>query len=358
MFNKLKKSKQTQSTFKQRVQEFWKWYPEVAKRFYDTIEQGNCADLTDETVSFMNSVLPHMSWVYGPGETGGHSFTLSGEGQVPKQLLAEYWRKQSVELPGWTFYSARQPSKGENLRGMSIAVSDQDAVDTDSFHIQTEVDDDQELIHITAWHDALEQVPEEHHFQILFLLLDEALGEFGTQTWIGEIQIQPIESGTETRTLTELPTFIEQVDRYHKWEKLPPPKSYTLYRFEEQRDGPRGDTVVGTTVIPNVVCKYIHHMGKLPEDPLEGTGARLAYLAIDGDVFPEGKQSDVRGNIEDALDEALGEQLSGQTLGGAFGIDNSYIDLLLVDGDQSESIIQETLSKLQLTNKAKLDYFA
>ena len=337
--------KAAQATFKKGVAEFWDWYPEVSQRFYDTIENGDCEKLTDETVNFMSEHLPHLSWVFGPGEAGGHSFTVSGEGLVPKQLLADYWCKQAKELPGWTFYSSRQPS---TVSEMAIAVGGQEKVDSDRFLIQTDVDDENQLVHIVAWHPALTQVPQEHHFQILFLLLDEALGEFGTQTWIGEIKIEPIATGAKTRTLTELPDYIEQINRYHEWEKLPPPETYSLYKVNEQRDGPRGDTIVGTSIIPNVVSRYIHHRGKLPEDPLEGTGAMLAYVAINSKIFPEGKQSDVRGNIEDALDEALGAHLSGRTLGGAFGTNESYIDLLLFDGDESRKIVLKTLDGLQL----------
>ncbi|MGB7348193.1 MAG: hypothetical protein WBD20_28470 [Pirellulaceae bacterium] len=338
--------------------EFWDWYQQVAQRFFDTIESGECESLTDETVSFMETHLPAMSWVFGPGENGGHSFTLSGEGVVPKQLLAQYWHSCARELPGWTFYGSRQPSRNEDLKSMAIAVSDQEQVDSETFLVKTNVDDEEQLIDIVAWHPALEIVPQEHHYQILFLLLDEALGEFGTQNWLGKIEIEPIADGEETRPLTQLPEFIDQVNRYHKWEKLPPLETYTLYRINEQREGPRGDTIVGTSLIPNVVGKFIHHQGKLPEDPLEGTGARLAYLSIDSDVFPEGQQSDVRGNIEDALDEALGAALSGRILGGAFGTDKTYIDLLFVDGSRSEAIVMETLSQLQLSGKTTLHYFS
>ncbi len=345
-------------TFKQGVTDFWDWYQQVGARFFETIEAGDCAKLTDETVDFMDQHLPHLSWVFGAGEGGGHSFTVSGEGQVAKQLLAADWASRAVELPGWTFHSSRQPCTADQLKGFKIGVADQEYVDSDSFQIQSDVDDEAQMVHIVAWHPALERVPPEHHFQILFLLLDEALGEFGTQTWIGEIKIQPIATGVQTRSLTDLPDYIDQVNRYHNWEKLPPSQSYSLYEVNEQRDGSRGDTLVGTSVIANIVGRYIHHQGKLPEDPLEGTGARLAYVAIDGAIFPAGKQSDVRGNIEDAIDTAIQEQWSGRTLGGAFGLKESYIDLLLLDGENSEAIVTKTLNDLQLAGRSRIEYFA
>lgn len=67
-------------SFKQRVTEFWQWYPQVAERFFETIERGQCQSLAKEVGDFMDRTLPGLAWVFGPGEQGGHSFTVSGEG--------------------------------------------------------------------------------------------------------------------------------------------------------------------------------------------------------------------------------------------------------------------------------------
>jgi hypothetical protein len=350
------------STFKSRVTKFWEWYPTVADRFFETIEDGRCEDLTTEVSQFMDNTLPHMAWVFGPGENGGHSFTVSGEGVVAMQLLAEYWHSRAVELPNWTFYGSRQPSPPERLKNMAIAVGEQEQVDAESFVLKTAVDEDDKLIHIVAWHPAFENLPEEHHYQILFLLLDEALGEFGVEQWLGEIQVEPFLREDNTRSLAELPGFIEHVNAYYRWEKLPPLEARTLYQLSEDQapnvDGtPRADTTVGQTTIPRIVFDLLEHDGRLPKDPLEGTGAELVYVAIDSSVFPDGNQAEVRGNIEDALDEALPKEQSGRVLGGAFGVNESYIDIILFDGEASRRIVEETLAGLQLAGRSRLQPF-
>ena len=114
--------KRPQLTFKNRVTEFWEWYSGVAERFFETIEDGRCADLTDEVAAFMNKTLPGMAWVFGPGEKGGHSFTVSGEGNLAKQFLAEYWHSRAPDIPTWTFYASRQPSPPERLIDFAIRV--------------------------------------------------------------------------------------------------------------------------------------------------------------------------------------------------------------------------------------------
>ena len=342
-------SNSTKHSFKQGVTAFWDWFPTVSQRFYDTIEAGNCHDLLGETSKVMDQNLPHMAWVFGPGEMGGHSFTVSGEGLILRQLLADYWFKQAVDCPGWTFYGSRQGSGPEELKGAAIAIGEHESIDCENFMIQTDVDAEEEVIHIVAWHPLLAKLPEEHHAQILFLLLDEALGELGTQTWIGRIEIQPIAEGAEhVRSLNELPEYIRSVNKYHSWEKLTPIESVALYEVNQQSDGPRGDTIVGQSMIPNVVCDYIAQGGKLEENDLRDTGADLAYISLDTVQLPQGNEAEVRGNMEDAIGVALEEKLSGRVLGGAYGIQRSYIDLLLLDGQNSQAIVEQQISELQI----------
>ncbi|MEK6234857.1 MAG: hypothetical protein N2C14_09105 [Planctomycetales bacterium] len=344
-------------TFKDRVTRFWDWYPEVADRFFETIQEGRCEELAPEVSEFMGTNLPGLGWVFGPGENGGHSFTVTGGGVVAMQMLAHYWRQGAPRIPNWTFHASRQPSDAEKLSDFAISLGDQEQVDMETFLLKTTVDEEAKSLHLVAWHPALEQVPDEHHFQILFLLLDEALGEFGTQTWLGEIKIEPFARDDETKRLVDLPAFLRQVNGYYQWDKPSPLETYSLYKLPNPTDARRGDTIVGTTCVPDLLFEFLEHGGKIPEDPLEGTGAEFAYLAVNGAVFPEDKQSDVRGEIEDALTAALENERGGRVLGGAFGARESYIDLLLFDGDASRQTIQRTLTARQLDGLSRIETF-
>lgn len=346
--------KKPQPTFKENVAEFWRWFPQVADRFYQTIEQGKCESLMSEVSKVADRLLPQMGWEFGPGENGGHSFTLSGEGQLVKQILEEYWRSQAPQIPRWIFHASRQPGE---MVGIAMEVEGGESVDTENFLVKTSVNEEHQVIDIVAWHPALQNVPADHHYQILFLLLDEALGEFGTEMWLGEIKVEPISAAPGTITLAALPAIIEKASEYYQWKKLSPLEAYTGYQVPTQSDTPRGDTVAGSTCIGSVLEDFLNNDGKLDEDPLVGTGAQLAYLAIDGSVFSDGQEVDVRANIEDALSEALEREYSGRTLGGAFGLRQSYIDLLLLDGDNSRRIVEGVLETLQLRGRAQIKTF-
>lgn len=347
-----------EGSFKDRVAAFWGWYASVADRFFQEIEAGQCANLTTEVRRQCDKLLPALSWVFGPGENGGHSFTLSGEGQIARQLLAEYWLEQAPAIPNWTFYSSRQPSDQETLAGMQIAVGEQAPVDATGLLLKTHVDAERERIDIAAWHPSFEFVPEEHHMQILFLLLDEAMGEFGTQTWIGSISVEPVEHGTECTTLERLPTFVRDVGNYYKWDKYSPLETYSVYQIPEGFDEHRPSRLFGSTCIPGIVHDLIENGGTLVEDPLDGTGAELVYVAIESDIFPQGGEVDYRGRIEDTIAQALCAERSGRTLGGAFGFGESFIDVLIFDGDNSREIIKQCLNELGILEKCRLVNFA
>ncbi len=349
--------KKTQPTFKQRVASFWKWYAANADHFLQTINGDRCADLMPEVSEFMDVTLPKLCWAFGPGEEGGHSFTLTGEGDRLRQLLTDYWLQQAPTIKGWTFYASRQPSSAEALKNMSISLGEDAQVDCESLLVKTDVDADKQLIHIVAWHTRFAELPEEHRGKILFLLLDEALGEFGVEKWIGGIEIKPIVPGEFVRPLVSLPDFIEKMNAYHQWEKLEPLDTYSTYQLDEQFHHRRGDVFVGTTCIPNVIGELIEHEGRLPSDPLAQLGAELAYFTFDSAAFPEGAEVKARGEVEDALDEALQTQASGRVLGGAFGTEHAYIDLLLFDGEDSRRIVETTLKPFELRGPRSFETF-
>ena len=301
----------------------------------------------------MGETMPGLAWVFGPGQEGGHSFTVSGEGQIAKQLLAEYWLSHAVQLQGWTFYGSRQSTPG--FEDFVIQIGELGKVDAENFLVKTVVDEESQKLDIVAWHPMFADLPEEHHGQLLFLFLDEALGEFGVQSWIGNIDIDPVDADAvddrNVHRLSNLPKFIDDIYRYHGWEKLSPLEEYTAYTVPEQFDAPRGDTIAGITCIPGLLSELLSNEGHLEEDPLDETGAALAYLEFQGSVFPDGDEANVRQNIEDAIADALEQDGDGKTLGGGTGTKSGYIDLLLFNGNRSRELVDDAMNKLELADR-------
>jgi hypothetical protein len=339
-------------SFAKRVELFWAWYSEVAQRFYRAIEQERAHDLTAELSGRVDQ-LGGFAWVFGPGAEGrGHSLTLSGEGDLHKQLLAVYWQARAPALPGWTFYAARQRSASD-LGKFQI---DEQEFDPKAFWLTPRVDPERERIDLIVWHPLFAALEENTRWMLLYLFLDEALGEVGTQNWIGHIEIHD-RSLAKAIPLAELYAFAERASTEHGWKKGGPGEIWSTYQMPgENLAKSRGDIFIGSTCVMPLLREYEAADGRW-ENPLNGTGADYVYVQIDIGFLPKGSEADARGRIEDALVATL-EPASGRLLGGAIGRRFAYIDLLLFEGDQSRQLVLEVLRRQRLPRGTSLNYFA
>jgi hypothetical protein len=342
-------------TFNDRVDAFWRWFEEVAPRLYAAIEAGDCGTLTEETSRKVNELQAGFAWVYGPGEAGkGHSLTISGEGVEQRQLLAQQCCALAPKIAGWTFYASRQagPIKGH------VITMDGQRFDPKEIWVTPSVDAENQRIDITVWHPSWGQIDEKKRWTVVFLFLDEVLGEYGTQWWIGEIRFGS-DRLVGSFPLEELAGYVAEISQRNDWKKYPVGESWTLFEIKTtERDFPRSDTITQTTTTVSLFRDYMEAEGEL-EDPLGDSGADYVYVSIARDFFPRGLETDKRGEIEEAIDRALkAGRCRGRHIGGALGSERAYIDLLLFDGARSLARVKETLRKLGVPRGTMIEYFA
>lgn len=354
MLSLFKKKPAAERTLKVRVEEFWSWYTEIAPRFHRTIEAGKCADLGNEVISKIDELFPGSAWVFGPGEKkGDHSFTLSGEGVVHRQLITQYWLARAPTLPGWTFYAARQPGP---IKGQIMHIGE-NKFDPMEFWIAPTLNVENEEIDIVAWHPLFKVLDDRQQKTVLYLFLDEVLGEYGTEMYLGVIETGETQLANSI-PLAELLEFVKTTETQQGWKKYPPGKCFTGYSCKEPHQNfLRGDVIAGTTANFRLIREYLNSDGEL-DDPLKGTGADYLFVAFDASIFPEGQQVDARGKIEDALESALESAQSGRVLGGAMGTQKAYIDLMIFDGEASLKIIQQILKEQKMPPGTEIHFFA
>jgi hypothetical protein len=344
----------TELTFKARTELFWAWFNQVAARFYETIEAKRCDSLHAEVSGKIDELLPGFAWVFGPGKGGvGHSFTLTGEGDLHRQLLALYWHQRAPEIPGWTFYPSRQ---ADGIDGHRIQMGNQ-MFDPVQFWLTPDIDTEEEMVDLTVWHPLFGGMEEGARWTILFLFLDEVLGEYGTQQWIGKIQMKDTRLA-DAIALSELQPFVTKLGQDRNWKKLPPGEGAVGYRMHEPHDRfLRGDIIAGTTINDRLVNEYLAAKGDL-SDPLAGTGADYVFISFDRKTLPAGEEVNARGRIEDALEQALTSQNLGRLVGGAMGTNHAYIDLMLFDGQRSLGTVVDVLKQRKLPGGFSINYFA
>lgn len=326
-------------TLKQRVAAFWEWYGGVAARFYSEIESKRCGDLEPEVSARVNHLLPGMAWVFGPGENGsGHSFTLTPEADPHRRLVAQYWLEQAPEIEGWTFYASRQPSE-LHLSDKSISIQDT-KFGAHEIWLTPCVNAEAECVDLTVWHPLFDQIEKRLRWMVTFLWLDEALGEDGVSQRVGEVQLGA-GALAEAIPLSELPEFIGALEAERGWTRIPPHQCHSGYRRQEPERGGglRQDIVAGTTLQMRIVHDY-----PMDSNPLAALGAEYEMIILPIDLLPPGQQVDARGQLEDSLESALSKSGCGKVLGGAIGLENAYIDVVLFDAGRSRHIIKSVLA--------------
>jgi len=341
-------------TFNARVDLFWRWFQEVAPRFYETIEAGKCASLADETSAKVDELLPGLSWVYGPGADGkGHSLTLTGEGVIHRQLRTLQWLSRQPKIEGWTFYAARQPGP---IKGHVIEMAGT-RFDPQAIWVTPSIDEEHQNVDITVWHPSWGQIDTRQQGTITFLFLDESLGEYGTDWWIGEIGYGK-DKLAGSFPLEELAGYLDVTARERGWKKHPPGELWTLYSIKERIGGfPRSDIITQVTAVPRLFNEFSEAEGELA-DPLSGTGADYVYVSMDVNFFPKGKEATRRGEIEEAIDAALKPFDGGKCIGGACGTERMYCDFLIFDGRRSLAAITDTLKAQGVPRGTMIEYFA
>ena len=348
-----RKAPLSELTFNERVDEFWKWYASRADYFLQTINNKCCCDLSEEVSGKIDELLPGFAWVFGPGEAGGHSFTLSGEGVIHHQLLALQWVARAPRLPGWSFHASRQAgtTSGIVLEIGGIRFSARE------IWVTPMIDREAECFDLTLWHPAWERLPDQDKFRVSFLFLDEALGEYGTGWWIGQVDFGKNRLA-DSFPLEELAGHIRQTASAEGWKKYPPGECTSLLRFKEvQGRFSRSDTLSQITVAPALIRAYFDAKGK-PDNPLAGTGADYAYVSLPSHILPQGDEVGKRAEFEDALDEALKPAGLGRCIGGALGRERFYIDLLFFDGQRSIDAVLKSLHRLNVPTGTMIEFFS
>ncbi|MBS0660366.1 MAG: hypothetical protein JSR82_19260 [Verrucomicrobia bacterium] len=340
-------------TFNERVRTFWAWYAEVAARFHRTIEEGRCADLADEVGARVHELLPGFAWVFGPGPDGeGHSFTLSAEGFLPRQLLAQQWLALAPAIDGWTFHASRQagPIAGQVIEFDGVRY------DPAEIWITATPDEEAQKFDLVAWHPSWRGQEHRECFPILFLFLDEALGEYGTEQCLGAIEIGD-DRLADAFPLAELPEQVEEAFRRAGWPRHVPGETHYLVELPGDGAFPRGDLRLLTTCALSLMREHHESEGELA-DPAPDLGADFVYLSLDRTVLTAGEEVAARGRIEDAIIQALSAERSGRHLGGGTGDGRCYIDLLLFDGARSLELVRAALRSFGLPAGTMLEHFA
>jgi len=342
-------------TFNERCGLFWEWFAREGERIREAINAKQSQELAAEASKKVDEFLPGFAWVFGPGvEKQEHSFTLSGEGDEHRQILALQWLSLAPKVGNWTFHAARQPG---TIRGIKIEMWNL-SFDPKEIWVEAVENPESEKIDVTIWHAAWQSLSEQQRWTIIFIFLDEALGEYGTTWWIGEIHFGQNRLA-DSFPLEELAEFVEACKARNGWTKHLPGDAFTIFKVTDtvgKDEGRPSDAYLWTCAVKSLVREYLEEPGRY-EDPVLPFGAEYLFLSIPLAYFPKGKEADKRGELQDVFDEGLRSAGSGRCIGGAFGKRAGYVDFLIFDGEKSLELVRRIAGTLGLPSASALEYF-
>lgn len=176
---------------------FWIWFEENQDEIYHfERDQERTFDKLQEALS---KVHPDLTFEFGPVEDGKREFVISADGIIEAFPAVEALHSSAPSLPRWTIikFRPRRPA-------MEIRLGDLKLEPTD---IGVSIEADGSKAGLTVFLKDFDQSRTDQYRQAVFIMLDQAIGEYDMETKVGFIELQPFEINSEFErySLDELP---------------------------------------------------------------------------------------------------------------------------------------------------------
>jgi hypothetical protein len=352
-----------------RINDWWDAFEDKAPALTDLFKGKRKWDLPGWMNDTLGAIDPHLMWEFGPAvRTTGHRLVITPESQTHLRPLVRTVLDRAPDLAGWEFYPYRlaedlgharstvEGRTGGTLDGVTaeLRIGAGNRIDLVFRSPATKGEDDREALNVG------------------FVAAETLLGERALDRWVGAIEVAPpVRGDARTRGGRAIPlerlkdTFDALVGSIR--DRLPD-RPYV--------DRPAGDKWSGIELRPDKapdypgqtdlivamtrdveVWKAAHAAAPFYSQRFSRCKETFAYVKIDGRHFRRGSEAADRGEIEDALDEALAKDGLGVHIGGGTGLMYSYIDLALTDLDRGVERARKTLRKLKVPERSWVLFF-
>jgi hypothetical protein len=305
------------------IDEFWRWWATASGAFAESFSAG--ASLKQELIEAMSAhvtaIHESLDWEFGPGLRSAHHLCLSGKGDPALRVVAERWKKRAPAPDGtWEYHASRQAWPGEGLEleigGEKIALKE--------LVFAVEEDESRELLDVRGFHPAYPRIEDQDlRMRILFIALDNLLGEDGVERWLGSVDesLEPLPAGLSHGDLRRRVDELASRATRERWAVL---------------QGQRGGEPVFVTT--NLALKRIDHL--LLDMHLV---VDLPLLAPTETGLTTNEEADVLNALEDELVTSLGEHavLAGrETTGG-----HRTVHLRVMEGGPARALVDRWVAR-------------
>lgn len=162
-------------------QSFWQWFSKNQDRLF--YFEKNQEAIFDELAAEMHKVNKSLTFEFGPDKNGKREFVISADGIKDAFPFVELLYDSSPKSDRWIFikFRPRRPPMDINYRDLKITAA--------SVHVLLAKDQNQEKLAVIVLFPSYEEAKDKDYRGVAFLLLDQALGEFDTETKVGYIGV-------------------------------------------------------------------------------------------------------------------------------------------------------------------------
>ena len=263
---------------------FWGWWASAKDFVASAIAEKSLGE--SPVVGYISTAVhnlhPDLAWELGPGRNAQHNLTVSPEGNVTLRRLTQQWLGSAPPPDGtWEYYASRQPSGA-----LAIEISGHRFA-SEEFRIAYTFDRSRERLDVELFHPKFRSSNDQLTRQVLFLTLDQCLGEDDVERWIGSIQA----AKSQPTGALRLEEFVLAVAETRK---VATGEQYTLGQGKS-RDGKP------VLISVNSALKQIDHL-----DHVFHLVIAIVVPHPDGNGFPSKEDAETLNRAEDALLAALG----------------------------------------------------
>jgi hypothetical protein len=207
---------------------------------------------------------------------------------------------------------------------------------------------------------------EERSRHAAFVATESLLGEEVLDKWVGAIEVMAEPGEGRWLPLDRLKPTVDalidsvrdQLPEVQRYEVGPAADGAVLQLKPTKADDYPGRydlLVAATRMLP--MWKSAHAGRPFYSERFSRHGERFCYLKLDGSKGLQGTAYADRGEIEDAVDEALMAEKLGAVIGGGTGLRYSYVDLALMDVSRGAAVLKRVLCEGRIGRRTWLQFF-
>ncbi len=332
---------------------WWQAFSEQTRHLDAFFSQREQWDLPGWIRNTLNRIHPELMWEFGPGVQGGqHRLVITPESARHLRPLVATIIKQAPPLPGWEFYPYRLP---ESLDLAQLTVEARTNGKLDGVMVRPTIGE-ANRIDLEFFSPRATGPEDLQAMKEVFVATETLLGEEYLDQWIGAIDISPL---PPTRAPNMLPlarlrdtvaaaveSVIDQLPAEPLSNIRVEEQSWAVFELEPEPDedyADRDDMFCGIAIDADLAFAMQTDSG-FHSPRFSRCRERFCYLKVDGEGADIQDRFQVRGEWEEALNDALMEHRVGCQIGGGTGLRYSYIDFALTDVQSAIHVIRHVLA--------------